>query len=192
MNLKTRDMILVALFAALMAVGAMVKIFFPVIPFTFQPFFCAFAGILLGARLGLMSQIVYITIGLAGIPVFTEGGGLMYVLKPSFGYLLGFAAGAYVIGIISERLKVMNLKNALISVMSGLAVIYLIGVPYIYLIVKFYMNKASMNIMGALSAGFFPFILKDLIMFVIVAVVAAQIVPILRRARLIPVAEQKS
>jgi biotin transport system substrate-specific component len=192
MNLKTRDMILVALFAALMAVGAMVKIFFPVIPLTFQPFFCAFAGILLGARLGLMSQIVYIAIGLAGIPVFTEGGGLMYVLKPSFGYLLGFAAGAYVIGIIAERLKVMNLKNALISVMSGLAVIYLIGVPYIYLIVKFYMNKASMNIMGALSAGFFPFILKDLIMFVIVAVVAAQIVPILRRARLIPVAEQKS
>ncbi|MGE4282380.1 MAG: biotin transporter BioY [Clostridia bacterium] len=187
MKTKTRDMILVALFAALMAIGAMIKILFPILPLTFQPFFCAFAGILLGARLGLMSQLVYIGIGLLGIPVFTEGGGLLYVLKPSFGYLLGFAAGAYVIGIISERLKTVTFKGTLLSVLAGLFAIYLVGVPYLYFIVRFYMNNTKMNLMGALSAGLFPFILKDLIMFIIVAVVAAQVVPILRKAKLVPV-----
>lgn len=187
MKMKTRDMILVALFAALMVVGAFIKIPLPVVTLTFQPFFCALAGIILGSRLGALSQFVYMLLGLVGVPVFSQGGGPMYALKPSFGYIIGFVAAAYIIGRVSEALKEMNLKNTLISVLSGLIVIYLIGVPYMYLIVNFYVKK-PMTLWAALAAGFFPFIVKDLVLYVVVAVIACQVVPVLRKAGLITAA----
>lgn len=190
MNTKVRDMILVALFAALMAVGAMIKIYFPFVPLTFQPFFCAFAGILLGSKLGFMSQMVYIAIGLAGVPVFTHPPGPQYIFNPTFGYLLGFAAGAYVIGKITEQFDTLDFKKALLAVLTGLLVIYVIGVPYLYLIVNFYSQK-PMTLAGALAGGFTPFIFKDIIMFVIVAIVACKILPILKKAGLTPTAQKR-
>ena len=105
MKINTRDLILVSLFTALMVVGAFIKIPFPLLPITLQPFFCAFAGLILGSRLGALSQIIYVVMGLVGLPVFTQGGGLIYVFVPSFGFLLGFILGAYVIGRISENFK---------------------------------------------------------------------------------------
>lgn len=184
MKIKTRDMILVALFSSLMAVGAYLKILFPLVPFSFQPFFCAFAGIILGSRLGALSQIIYTLIGLAGIPVFTQGGGIGYVLKPSFGFILGFTLGAYTIGKISETLKTVNLKNNIISVMSGLAVINIVGVSYLYLIVKFYMHNTQMTIWGAISTGLLPFIVKDIVLYIVVAITATAVLPILKKAGL--------
>ena len=87
---RTYKMILVALFAALIAVGAFIRIPVPLVPFTMQTFFVVLAGMLLGKKLGAASALVYLAIGLIGIPVFTQGGGIGYVLKPSFGYLIGF------------------------------------------------------------------------------------------------------
>lgn len=182
MKIKTRDMILVALFAALMAVGALVKVIFPLVPFSLQPFFCAYAGILLGSRLGMLSQIVYLAVGLVGAPVFTKGGGPMYILEPSFGYLIGFVFAAYVIGKISEKLGTMNFKNVLISVIPGLFVINAIGLPYLYLIARIYLNNPNMTVAAALAAGFFPFIIKDIILYVIVAATACEIIPVMKKA----------
>lgn len=185
MKIKTRDMLLTALFSALMAVGAFIKILFPLIPFSFQPFFCAFSGIILGSRLGMLSQIIYVAVGLAGVPVFTQGGGPMYVLKPSFGFLIGFILGAYVTGKISEKLKTINFKSLMVSVMAGLAIINLIGVPYLYLILKFYLIKPDTTLMSALAIGFFPFILKDFTLYILVALVSSRTLPILRKAGLL-------
>ncbi|MBS3969060.1 MAG: biotin transporter BioY, partial [Clostridia bacterium] len=75
---------LVAMFASLTAVGAFIKIPIPYLPITLQVFFVFLAGILLGPRLGALSQIVYLTLGLVGLPIFAEGGGLGYVFHPSF------------------------------------------------------------------------------------------------------------
>ena len=60
---------------------------------------------MLGSRLGALSQLVYVVLGLIGIPVFTAGGGISYIFKPTFGYLLGYIIGAYVIGKIAESVK---------------------------------------------------------------------------------------
>ena len=103
--MKTKNLILVSLFAALTAVGAFIRIPIPFVPFTLQYLFCAFAGILLGPKLGALSQIIYVGMGLIGIPVFTEGGGIAYVFKPTFGYLIGFIVAAYVIGKIAEKIQ---------------------------------------------------------------------------------------
>ncbi len=174
-----RDITLVALFTALMVIGAFIRIPLPWVPLTFQPFFCAFAGILLGARLGMLSQVTYIVLGLIGIPVFTQGGGLAYIFKPTFGFLIGFAAAAYVIGKVSESLGTINFKNTLISVMSGLVVIFAIGLPYLYVILHFYMKMPNVPLV---SATIIPIIIKDAVLFVVVAAVSVKVAPLVRKA----------
>ena len=101
--LSTKSMILSALFVALIAIGAFIKVPVPVCPFTLQLLFTTLAGLLLGANLGFVSVCVYIIIGLIGIPIFTEGGGLGYIFQPTFGYLIGFAFGAYVAGYLTQN-----------------------------------------------------------------------------------------
>lgn len=67
------------------------------------PGFVTLAGMLLGSRRGSLAVAVYVAVGLAGIPVFAAGGGIQYVFRPSFGYLLGFIAAAWLTGRICER-----------------------------------------------------------------------------------------
>ena len=118
--MKTRQMILIALFAALTGIGAFIKIPTPLVPYTLQYLFCAYAGIFLGSKDGLYSQLLYITIGLVGFPIFASGGGPAYVLQPTFGYLMGFAAGAYVIGLLIKKLKNMSF----VKVYSIITILY--------------------------------------------------------------------
>ena len=86
--MSAKRMILISFLAALTAIGAFLKIPIGITSITLQFMFTAMAGILLGAKDGSISQIVYILIGLIGFPVFTMGGGFSYVLQPSFGFLL--------------------------------------------------------------------------------------------------------
>lgn len=182
MKLSTRDMILIALFAALTAIGAFLKIQIGMIPFTFQFFFCAFAGILLGSRKALLSQLLYVGIGLLGIPVFANGGGITYIFQPTFGYLIGFILCGWLVGLAFERMTEVTLAKALASVLAGLSVVYLAGVPYLYLIVKLYMGKSAYTLMGAIASGFLPYIIPDIILSVIISIVAVAMLPRLRKA----------
>lgn len=102
---KTKQLVFCSLFTALIAVGAFIKIPVPVVPFTLQYLFTMLAGLILGPRLGTISVTAYMLLGLAGLPIFTEGGGLWYVLKPSFGYIIGFCIGTYVTGTLAAKLK---------------------------------------------------------------------------------------
>ena len=95
---KTLMLVLTALFAALTAVGAFFKIPFALVAISLQFLFTAMAGILLGAGYGALSQLVYVLIGLVGVPIFALGGGFSYVLQPTFGFLLGLIPSAFVIG----------------------------------------------------------------------------------------------
>ena len=93
---KTKALVYCSLFTALIAVGAFIRVPIPVLPFTLQYLFTMLAGLLLGPRLGTISTVAYMLLGLAGLPIFTEGGGLWYVFKPSFGYIIGFCGGTFV------------------------------------------------------------------------------------------------
>ena len=123
---KTRALLLCALFAALIAAGAFIRIPVPVLPFTLQTLFVLLAGLLLGPRWGALSVIAYVAIGLVGIPIFTQGGGPQYVFQPSFGYLLAFIPGAYLTGWLARR-GAPTLPRLLLACAAGLAVIYAIG-----------------------------------------------------------------
>lgn len=79
---KTRTMVLCAMFVVLIAAGAWIKIPVPVVPFTLQYLFTMLAGILLGGRRGALAVCAYLALGLAGLPIFAQGGGLSYLLQP--------------------------------------------------------------------------------------------------------------
>lgn len=180
--MKTRDMILISLFAALTAVGAFLKINIGAVPFTFQFFFCAYAGVFLGARRGGLSQVVYITMGLIGIPIFANGGGITYIFNPTFGYLIGYFVCTFTIGYLTERMKNITFVKILGAVLLGLFFVYLIGVPYLYMIIKLYLGKTGFTAMSALNAGFLPFIVPDIIKSIIIASSSVLVLPRLRAA----------
>lgn len=180
MKIKTRDMILIALFAALTAIGGFLKIPTPVVPFTLQVLFCAYAGAFLGSRNGMLSQVLYVLIGLMGVPIFTEGGGLAYIFKPTFGFILGFILCAYLIGKITETAKETKFTRTFVAALAGLASVYVIGVPYLYFMIN-RVAETPITFLVAIKMGFIPFIVQDLIKCMIVAVTATKILPILER-----------
>jgi biotin transport system substrate-specific component len=179
MKIKTRDMILVSLFTTLTAVGAFINIPIGPVPITLQFLFTALAAILLGPKLGALSQVVYVVLGLIGIPIFTGGGGISYIFKPSFGYLLGYIIGCYIIGKISERIGNKTFIKLFISIISGLIVIYLIGVPYMYLILKYVMG-VNITVSAAIKAGFIVFIPGDILKSILCAALGVKLIPIIR------------
>lgn len=115
---------LTALFAALTAVGAFVRIPAPGAPVTLQFFFTLTAGLLLGAKWGAVSQLLYVFIGLLGLPVFSLGGGFSYVLQPSFGFVAGLIPAAALAGLLR--------KKPVLACLAAWTALYAVGLPYLY------------------------------------------------------------
>lgn len=180
---RTHRMVLCALFAALIAVGAFLRIPVPLVPFTMQTFFVGLAGMLLGKKLGAASALLYMFIGLVGLPVFTQGGGVGYVLKPTFGYIVGFVLGAYVTGAIARKVREPSHKRLFAAALAGLGTIYTVGTAYFYLMSNFYLGN-SISIGTALLYCFVVFLPGDGAMSVIAALVAKRMIPILNRSSL--------
>ena len=132
MNLSIRSMSLAALFAALTAVGAFLRLPLGATAVTLQFFFTALAGILLGPQWGAASQAVYVALGLAGLPVFTQGGGLGYLLMPSMGFLLGLIPSAWIVGRLAGERRPPSVVRIVGACVAGLTVLYLVGLPYLY------------------------------------------------------------
>lgn len=128
------------LFAALIAGGAFVKVTLPTEPFpmhfTLQWFFVLLAGLLLNRRLAGAAVGVYLLVGLSGVPVFASGGGPAYLLRPTFGYLIGFAVAAYGMAWLCESIRVLNYAKLLLVSVAGLLVYYGIGVLYYWLVCR--------------------------------------------------------
>lgn len=180
MKMKARDLNLIALFAALTAIGAFINIPVPYVPFTLQFLFCALGAILLGSKRGMIAQLLYIIVGLIGIPVFTKGGGPQYIFQPTFGYLIGLIAGAFVIGKTIEILKVVNFKTVLISTFLGLSVIYVFGVGYLYLIQNFYLGQ-TMSMIHAIYTGAILCLGGDIAKSIVISLVAPVVIRMLKK-----------
>ena len=175
--MKIKTMILTALFAILMAVGARITLPLPLIPVTLQTLFCILAGVLLGKKWGAYSQLLYIVMGLIGLPMFTQGGGLGYVVHPTFGYLLGFVCCAYLTGFLCERLekngRLTKLRLFFVSLIS-LVPIYLFGVTYLYFIKNIYLQSAA-SLGTVLYSGFLLTIGGDVLTCALVALFALKV-----------------
>ena len=176
---RTRNLILCALFVALIAVGAFIRIPVPVVPFTLQFLFTMLAGLLLGPRLGAASVGIYIVLGLVGLPVFAEGGGFSYIFKPSFGYIIGFAVAAYVTGAIANRVARPGYKRLLAANFLGLFIVYAFGMVYYYLISDLYLGTP----IGLWPLFRYCFILAvpgDILLCVLGAILGKRLIPIIK------------
>ena len=179
-KINTNKLILTGLFAALTAVGAFIRIPMPFVPVTMQTMFVSFAGILLGPYYGALSLLVYITVGISGIPVFAQGGGPSYVFQPSFGFLAGFVFAACAMGKIFEVLKDATFKNLLITCTAGQIVIYAFGLPYLYLINNLYLDS-PMSLYKLLYFGSSLFIISGGLTVLVVSYVSVLVYPRLRK-----------
>ena len=171
---SARDITMTAVFAALAVVAAMlVRYAGSVVPFSLMPLMAMLAGGLLGPRLGALSMVVYILLGLIGVPVFASPpfGGPAYILQPTFGFLPGFAGCAYVIGLLLRNREDSGFSRYFLSMTAGIAVYYLVGLPYLYAILTFYLGK-TLSVAQVLKIGFTPFIALDLVKAAMAAVLA--------------------
>lgn len=180
MRTHTKMLTLTALFAALTAVGAYLQIPLGAMSITLQFFFTALAGILLGPRWGALSQLVYVALGLMGLPVFTQGGGPGYVFQPSFGFLLGLIPAAWVIGLLAGDGR-RPLRTAL-AVIAGDGVLYLVGLPYMYLIFNAYLGR-GMSLFTVLQMGMLVYLPGDALKVAAAALLARALARTLPRAQ---------
>ena len=172
-----------AIFVVLMIVSAFIKIPFPPVPLTFQTVVAVLAGLLLGPLYGTAAVGVYIFMGLIGLPVFTSGGGFAYVVQPTFGYILGFAAAAFVAGALCGRGKAaqITLRGALLASVAGFLVNYIVGVPYFLLIWHFYMHNGG--VWQAAVTYNLIYMPKDLALCLLAGFLAWRVRPLLDRLR---------
>lgn len=134
--MKVKELCLCALFSAFIAIGAWIKIPVSFIPITLQTLFVILAALVLKKK-AIYSVLLYLMIGLMGIPVFIGGGGLSYVMMPSFGYLLGFLICAGFVG----RYQKTAYSSLFIRCVYGMLMIYAMGILYFVALQFFYYGK---------------------------------------------------
>ncbi|MGE8203008.1 biotin transporter BioY [Heyndrickxia sp. NPDC080065] len=132
--MKVRDITYIALFAAIMgALGLVSPIFlsFTPVPITLQNIGVLLAGGVLGARLGAWSQIVFLLLVAAGMPLLSGGrGGISVFVGPSAGYLFGYIIIAFLLGFIISRIRVLSFIKILVTnLLVGVFLLYVFGVP---------------------------------------------------------------
>src|SRR5699024_6375230 len=164
----------ISLFAALTALGAFMRIPIPYVPFTLQILFVYLAGSLMGSRLGGLSQLVYLAMGLVGVPIFTEGGGPMYIFKPTFGYLIGFMIAAYVIGKIIEKQSNPQRRHFYIAQCIALLIVYLVGVSYLYVSVSLWVGIPATS-SSVFLYGFILAIPVDIVLCIAASILASRL-----------------
>jgi len=145
-----------SLMAALIAVGALIHLPVGPVPVVLQNLFVLLAGLTLGSRYGLAAVLLYLLIGAMGMPVFAGGkGGIAHFLGPTGGYLLGFAAAAFLVGTISERFP-RGTATDILAVAAGTLVIYMAGVPWLKTVTQMTWTKA-------VTVGMIPFLPGDIL-----------------------------
>lgn len=117
----------IAVFTLLTVVAARVRVELGPVPFTLQTLAVILSGLVLGARDGAMSQIAYVALVAAGLPLDTRGLGTAVFLGPTWGYLVGFIPAAYVSGWLVERLNT-RLIGRLAAALVGMLVVFALGV----------------------------------------------------------------
>ncbi len=147
--MKIKNISHTSLFAALTALGSLIIIPLPFspVPITLQSLFVLLSGNFLGKKWGFMSQIIYIFIGVIGLPVFAGGtGGIGILFGPTSGFILSFPLASYISGIKINKYLAFTL--ATIS-------IYIFGISGLILITK-------MGLSTAITSGVTPFLIGDI------------------------------
>jgi len=132
---------------------------FSPVPVTGQTLAVLLVGALYGSKRGSLAVLAYLAEGISGLPVFAQGGGILYLFGPTGGYLAGFVFGAYITGWLSERGWDRKVLYTLLAMSIGNIAIFFLGVAWLY---RFVGSKA-------LVVGIIPFIPGGIIKTIIAA-----------------------
>ena len=165
LGVRVRNITLIVIGALLIYLTA--RVAFPVpgspIPVTGQTFGVLLVGGALGFRRGLSAVALYVLIGLIGFPFFAEGkGGLGVILGASGGYLIGFVIAGAVVGRLAELGWDRRLIGAVVAMLIGNLIIYLIGVPWL-------MAVAHLDLQAGIAKGLMPFVVGDAVKLALAA-----------------------
>jgi biotin transport system substrate-specific component len=156
----------------LTAIAAQVSIPLPFtpVPFTLQPMVVLLGAAALGPRLGLSSQILYLALGCAGLPVFAASPllpqGAARLLGPTGGYLMAYPFAALAAGWLAQRGFDRRYLTAVLAMICGLAVVFAGGIGWLTIA-----SRPPLGLSGALAVGFVPFIIPDLLKLLMAAAV---------------------
>jgi biotin transport system substrate-specific component len=181
MNNRTRlgAPVLACLFAALTSVGAYIALPLPgtPVPVVLQNLFIMLSGLLLGPGWGLVSVLVYLGLGAAGLPVFAGGtGGFARFLGPTGGFLVGYIPAVLAMGAISGAGARRRWWRDALALLAGTALLYACGLPWLKLAIKGSWEKA-------LAAGLLPFLPGDALKVVLAVILAGRLSPLVEKAR---------
>ncbi len=170
-RLKTVDLTYIGVFAAVIAVCSWVQIPFGAVPVTLQTFAVCTAAGLFGAKRGVLSVLVYILLGLVGVPVFSGfNAGAGALLGVTGGYIIGFVFTALIVGLEVDFLG-GRLWVCFASMLLGILVCYAFGTAWF--VVVYTRKVESITVGGALSMCVFPFIIPDIIKAALATAVCA-------------------
>lgn len=166
---SVQNMVLIAVFTALIAVCSWILIPVEPVPFTLQTFAVFVTAGLLGSKRGAISVVVYVLLGLVGVPVFSKfGAGLSVIAGPTGGYIVGFIFTVVITGIIIKASKKMNNTGRIIMMAVAMAVgdivCFAIGTIWFMVIMK-------TGLVATLGLCVFPYIIPDLIKIVVAVIV---------------------
>ena len=179
--MKRRNLIITltlsALFCTLICIGSFLRVPMPnLMPMTLQTFFVLLTGLLLPLKASTLATVSYMALGLIGLPIFSGGGGLGYILMPNFGFIIGFVIATVIMCITIEKLKYRKLWQYLIVSLLGVAIIYIIGILYFAFITNVY-NNNDYSAIWFIQTIFLPFLPKEIVCIVLASLSAYKIRP---------------
>ncbi len=158
---------------ALTAAAAQVSLPLPFtpVPFTLQPMIVLLGGAVLGSRLGMASQVLYLMIGIAGLPVFAASPvlpqGVLRLLGPTGGYLMSYPFAAFLVGALAQRGFDRRYVTSVLAMAAGLGLVFTFGVAWL----AWFARPSGLGVATALQIGFYPFIPADLVKICIAAAI---------------------
>lgn len=170
-KLRIKDLTMMAIIEAILIVCSKITFQIGTIPLTLQTFGVFISSLILGVKKSAIVFILYILLGILGLPVFSNGGGWHYIYEPSFGFIIGFFFSSLIIGLASKSNK-FYLKYILSTI--GLLIIYTFGAVYMYIIINYYLGLDK-DIYYILSVGILPFIAKDFITVILSCIIYSRI-----------------
>ena len=154
---------------------------FTPVPLTLQDTVVLLGGAALGSRLGMTAQLLYLAVGIAGLPVFAASAtlpqGALRILGPTGGYLLSYPVAAFVTGWLAERGADRRYLTSVLALIAGLAVVFFFGVTWLALFAR----PAGLGFEAALRAGFYPFLANDVLKILLGAAVLPGVWKVIRR-----------
>jgi len=157
-----KNIVQILSFAVLTGISAGLKLEIGPVPVTAQTLIVLLSGALLGSKKGSLSQLTYLAGGLLGLPWFSRGGGLIYIMSPTFGYILGFVLAAYLAGLLFEKGWDKNIRRSVLAILIANFIIYIPGLLWLARFVGF--SKS-------LTVGLYPFIAGDILKISLVVLI---------------------